>query len=73
MFKNVSLRKRSHNGQHAWVLLGPDGQPIPAFSAFVYTLRNDAKNTLRAFIRRFPQSPHINDAKGKLAEVQLYH
>jgi TolA-binding protein len=34
---------------------------------------NDAKNTLRAFIRRFPQSPHINDAKGKLAEVQLYH
>jgi len=34
---------------------------------------NDAKNTLRAFIRRFPTSPHINDAKGKLAEVQLYH
>lgn len=34
---------------------------------------NDAKNTLRAFIRRFPSSPHINDAKGKLAQVQLYH
>jgi TolA-binding protein len=34
---------------------------------------NDAKNTLRAFIRRFPNSPHINDAKGKLAQVQLYH
>jgi TolA-binding protein len=34
---------------------------------------NDAKNTLRAFIRRFPNSPHINDARGKLAEVSLYH
>jgi len=34
---------------------------------------NDAKNTLRAFIRRFPSSAHINEAKGKLAEVQLYH
>jgi TolA-binding protein len=34
---------------------------------------NDAKNTLRAFIRRFPNSAHINDARGKLAEVSLYH
>jgi len=34
---------------------------------------NDAKTTLRAFIRRFPSSPKINDAKGKLAQVQLYH
>ncbi len=34
---------------------------------------NDAKNTLRAFIRRFPSSPHINDARAKLAETQLYH
>src|SRR5882724_3497794 len=34
---------------------------------------NDAKTTLRAFIRRFPNSPHINDARGKLAEVSLYH
>lgn len=34
---------------------------------------NDAKNTLRAFIRRFPNSAHINEAKGKLARVQLYH
>jgi TolA-binding protein len=34
---------------------------------------NDAKNTLRAFIRRFPASAHINDARAKLAEVQLYH
>jgi TolA-binding protein len=34
---------------------------------------NDAKTTLRAFIRRFPNSPHINDARAKLAEVSLYH
>jgi TolA-binding protein len=34
---------------------------------------NDAKNTLRAFVRRFPKSPHINDAKMKLAELNLHH
>jgi TolA-binding protein len=34
---------------------------------------NDAKATLRAFIRRFPNSPHINDARMKLADVQLHH
>lgn len=34
---------------------------------------NDAKSTLRTFIRRFPSSAHINEAKGKLAEVSLYH
>jgi TolA-binding protein len=34
---------------------------------------NDAKTTLRAFIRRFPNSPLINDARMKLAEVQLKH
>jgi TolA-binding protein len=34
---------------------------------------NDAKSTLRTFIRRFPNSAHINEAKGKLAEVSLYH
>ena len=34
---------------------------------------NDDKNTLRAFIRRFPNSAHINDARAKLAEVSLYH
>jgi TolA-binding protein len=34
---------------------------------------NDAKGTLRAFLRRFPSSPHVNEAKSKLAQVQLYH
>jgi TolA-binding protein len=34
---------------------------------------NDAKTTLRTFIRRFPTSPHLNDARAKLADIQLYH
>ncbi len=34
---------------------------------------NDAKTTLRSFIRRFPTSAHLNDVRAKLAQVQLYH
>jgi TolA-binding protein len=34
---------------------------------------NDAKGTLRTFLRRFPSSAHVNEAKSKLAQVQLYH
>ncbi|MBK7580896.1 MAG: hypothetical protein IPI67_11885 [Myxococcales bacterium] len=34
---------------------------------------NDAKNTLRSFVRRFPASSHINDAKSKLADLTLHH
>lgn len=34
---------------------------------------NDAKTTMRSFIRRFPKSPHINDVRGKLAEISLVH
>ncbi|HVU02118.1 MAG TPA: tetratricopeptide repeat protein [Polyangiaceae bacterium] len=34
---------------------------------------NDAKTTLRTFIRRFPTSAHLNDVRAKLADVQLYH
>lgn len=34
---------------------------------------NDAKTTLRAFIRRFPKSARLNDARAKLAETELYH
>jgi len=34
---------------------------------------NDAKTTLRAFIRRFPSSPHLNTVKSKLAQVQQQH
>jgi TolA-binding protein len=34
---------------------------------------NDAKTTLRTFIRRFPSSARLNDARAKLAELQLFH
>lgn len=34
---------------------------------------NDAKATLRTFLRRFPSSPFINDARSKLAELQMRH
>ncbi|MCA9627823.1 MAG: tetratricopeptide repeat protein, partial [Myxococcales bacterium] len=34
---------------------------------------NDAKSTLRSFIRRFPKSPHINDVRMKAAEINLQH
>jgi TolA-binding protein len=34
---------------------------------------NDAKATLRAFLRRFPGSPLTNDVRSKLAEIQMHH
>ncbi len=34
---------------------------------------NDAKNTLRSFLRRFPDSPLALEARRRLAEIQLVH
>ena len=34
---------------------------------------NDAKSTLRSFVRRFPESPLANDAKVQLADLGLHH
>jgi TolA-binding protein len=34
---------------------------------------NDAKATLRAFLRRFPGSPSTNDVRAKLADIQMHH
>jgi TolA-binding protein len=34
---------------------------------------NDAKTSFRAFIRRFPKSSHLLDARAKLAELELFH
>ena len=34
---------------------------------------NDAKNALRSFIRRFPESPLFNQARSLLAEISLKH
>lgn len=36
-------------------------------------LYNDAKETLRTFVRRFPDSPLRNDARKKLSELNLKH
>lgn len=36
-------------------------------------LYNDAKETLRTFLRRFPDSPLRNDARQKLSELNLKH
>ncbi|MEP7125564.1 MAG: tetratricopeptide repeat protein, partial [Byssovorax sp.] len=34
---------------------------------------NDAKTTLRSFIRRFPDSSFLNDARMALADISLKH
>jgi len=34
---------------------------------------NDAKSTLRSFIKRFPKSAYINDAKMSLADINVHH
>jgi TolA-binding protein len=34
---------------------------------------NDAKNTLRRFVRRFADSPYLNEARARLAEISLHH
>ena len=34
---------------------------------------NDAKTALRSFIRRYPQSPFLNDARMALADVEAKH
>lgn len=55
MLKNVSLRRRSADGRPSWVLLGPDGQPIAVFSAYVHSLRNRATNTLNSYCRHLAE------------------
>lgn len=55
MCKNVTLRKRNVQGQATWVLLGPDGLPIPAFSSFAHSLRNNARNTLNSYCRHLAE------------------
>ena len=67
MFKNVSLRKRKANGRPTWALLGPDGRPIPAFSAYAYALRHAANNTLNSYCR------HLAEFLDYLIEVSAFH
>lgn len=76
MFKNVSLRRRVTNGRPTWVLLGPDGRPIAAFSAFAHTLRNAATNTLNSYCRHLAEFlDYLIEASvllgGQLSKLQL--
>jgi outer membrane protein assembly factor BamD (BamD/ComL family) len=34
---------------------------------------NDAKNALRSFVRRFPDSSYFNQVRGQLADLSLHH
>lgn len=55
MYRHVSLRRRFLNGRASWVLLGPDGRPIHAFSAFAEALRNGPKNTFDSYCRHLAE------------------
>ena len=50
-----------------------DATFLHAESQVEFKAYNDAKNTLRAFVRRFPTSPHISEVRTKLAELELRH
>ena len=67
MYKHVTLLKRNQRGTVSWLLLGPDGQPIVAFSAFAYSLRNNAQNTLICYCR------HLAEFLDYLIEVSAIH
>lgn len=51
MLSHVTLRPRTVNGRPTWILLGPDGREMPAFTAFAKSLRNDAPHTQEAYCR----------------------
>ncbi|RQR59319.1 site-specific integrase [Burkholderia sp. Bp9125] len=55
MFRHVSLRRSWSDGRHLWQLLGPNGQPIAAFTAFAEALRNSAPNTCDSYCRHLAQ------------------
>ncbi|MBS0340623.1 MAG: site-specific integrase [Proteobacteria bacterium] len=55
MYKNVSLRSRTENGRATWRLLGPDGQPIEAFTAFATGLRSSPRNTRNSYCRHLAE------------------
>ncbi len=76
MFRNVTLRARNESGQPTWVLLGPDGRPIPAFSAYAHSLRHAAKNTRDSYCRHLAEFlDYLIEASsiqgGQLSKLQL--
>ena len=76
MFKNVSLRKRHAQGRATWLLMGPDGKPMPPFSAYAHSLRHCAKNTLDSYCRHVAQFlDYLIEAsslqEGQMTKLQL--
>lgn len=55
MYRHVTLRERVSNGKASWVLLGPNGRLIYAFSAFANALRNSPKNTRDSYCRHLAE------------------
>lgn len=55
MYKHVSLRRRKLSGRTSWLLLGPDGRPIDAFTAFAESLRNAPPNTRDSYCRHLAE------------------
>lgn len=55
MYKHVSLRRRQLSGRTSWLLLGPDGRPIDAFTAFAESLRNAPANTRDSYCRHLAE------------------
>lgn len=66
MYKHVSLRERVVNGKTVRLLLGPDGHPLDAFTAFSVSLRNFPFNTCKAY------SKHVAEFIDYLIEAKIF-
>jgi len=78
MYKNVSLRPRSVDGRSTWRLIGPDGLPVDAFTAFAESIRNLATNTIESYCRHVAEfvdymieATKVLGGQGVLTKVQL--
>lgn len=72
MYRHVSLRRRNADGRPTWLLLGPDGLPINAFTAFAESLRNAATNTRESYLRHVAEFiDYLIEAIACLGQGQL--
>lgn len=55
MYKYVSLRNRTENGEATMCLIGPDGRLIAGFTAFVQTLKRNSFNTRNSYCRHLAE------------------
>lgn len=66
MLRHVTLRPVTRNGKSSWLLLGSDGRPIEAFTAFVLSMRHSRPNTRKAYSR------HVAEFLDYLIEASLF-